>query len=122
MTNSFQLEMLRKILLDVGHGGNVDNETLERVRGIDTTTRPRNSPMKGGYADPRMLPPVEESVESILDVSDLSFDETRDDLAHSRDGLKRRSEGGGVPAQNRAKRRKSRSLGALGVAQEVSIT
>ncbi len=95
----------------------MDNETLERVRGIDTTTRPRNSPYKNSEA---RLPVVEESVESILDVSDLSFDETRDDLGGSRHHLtvgnqglnrsKRRSDG---PVERNAKKRKSRSLGAL---------
>ncbi len=123
---SFQLEMLKNILLsDGGHGG-VDNETLERVRGINTTTRPRNSPMKNGQEGGVHLAPVEESVESILDVSDLSFDETQDALGESRHRLgvpdggqhnrsKRRSSGaaGAGPVERGAKRRKSRSLGAL---------
>ncbi len=104
----------------------MDNETLERVRGIDTTTRPRNSPLKGSEM---RLPAVEESVESILDVSDLSFDETRDELGQSRhhlvvppveglDRSKRRSSG---PHERGGKRRKSRSLGALVGAEEKQV-
>jgi hypothetical protein len=120
--------MLKSILLQ---NEGLDNETLERVRHIDTTTRKRNSPSKtpGGND---FLAAVEESCESILDVSDLSFDETRDELAvntskhhlrasggggHNRS--KRRSSGG--PAQAAAaavKRRKSRSLGAATAAHE----
>ena len=124
-----QLDSLKDILLsdNVARRGGIDNETLERVRHIDTTTRRpfgRSSPSKaslpgclavtpnaaergniGGVA----LPAVEESCESLLDVSDLSFDETQNDVLGTSRG-KRRSSGWAEQAQ---KRRKSRSLGAL---------
>lgn len=77
-----QLEKLKEILLsnnDVRRG--VDNETLEKIRSIDTTTR-KFSPFKEPHHRP--LAKVDESVESLLDVSELSFDETRDDLGESR--------------------------------------
>lgn len=90
-----------------GNGGKgFDNETLERVRHIDTTRR--QSPFKGGRSPNPLAGIGEESVESILDVSDLSFDDTADLLGESRRLSKRRSSGRFEQAQ---KRRKSRSLG-----------
>lgn len=98
-----QLDMLKDILLSPNSDRVIDNETLERVRHIDTTRR--HSPYKG-QAHP--LTAVEESIESILDVSDLSFDDnTRDNLEASRTRQKRRSS-----ARHEVKKgRKSRSLG-----------
>lgn len=97
--------MLKDILLN-GGGKGFDNETLERVRHIDTTRR--NSPYKGG--EPLLAAVGEESVESILGVSDLSFDDTADLLGESRRLSKRRSSGRFEQAQ---KRRKSRSIGKI---------
>ena len=42
-----QLDMLKDILLSDGNRGGFDNETLERVRHIDTTKR--NSPFKVSF-------------------------------------------------------------------------
>ena len=75
-----QLDSLKEILLSGnGNGKNryIDDETLERVRHINTTvTRKTNasSPLKEGG-----LNVVDESVESLLDASDFSFEETRDE-------------------------------------------
>ena len=72
------------ILQDVGRP--FDNATLERVRHIDTTVRrspSKHSPMPAAAAA-RMMEAVEESAESLLDVSDMSFDETGDLLGDSR--------------------------------------
>jgi len=125
---TLQLETLKSILLQ-NDGLGVDNETLERVRHIDTNTRKRNSPYKTPTAA-EPLAAVEESCESILDVSDLSFDETRDELAvnNSRHHLrasggghnrsKRRSSGGAAAVAAAVKRRKSRSLGAVAAANQ----
>ena len=113
---------MKDILLsdNMARRGALDNETLERVRHIDTTRRifGRSSPSKASLPGAAMaltpndrngLAAVEESCESILDVSDLSFDETQNDvLGTSRN--KRRSSGWAEQAQ---KRRKSRSMGAL---------
>ena len=72
-----QLHMIKDLVFQDG-GRTLNNETLEKIRTLDrkpavtvTASPANNNPY---------LPPVEESVESLLDVSDLSFDETREDL------------------------------------------
>lgn len=107
------MNSLKEILLSDG-AKTFDNATLERVRHIDTTVRrspqKNNSPMPMGGGG-GLMPGIEESCESILDVSDLSFDETADLLGDSRRNMtanKRRSSGRFEQAQ---KRRKSRSMG-----------
>ncbi len=105
----FQLQTLKHILLSEGGGGRLDNETLERVRTLDTLPR-RQSPIK----EPQ-LAALEESEGSIIDASDFSFDDTRGDLGESR-RAKRRSSGAAAHAAAAAatvaqKRRKSRSIG-----------
>jgi len=110
-----QLNNLKDMILqDVGKP--FDNATLERVRHIDTTVRrspSKHSPMPPAAA--RMMEAVEESAESLLDVSDMSFDETGDLLGDSRRPMnvtgganKRRSSHRFEAAQ---KRRKSKSIG-----------
>lgn len=112
--------MLKDILLSEGNRGGIDNETLERVRTIDTATRKTSPAKHAAEAARNQLAVVEESAESILDVSELSFDETRDDLAESRHALaggkgpvpsKRRSSGAAVTA-GAEKRRRTRSMAA----------
>ena len=94
-----QLRMLKDVIM-IGGVKTLDNDTLKKVQHIDSAAS-QISPPRHEY--PRNTNVIEESIESILDVSDLSFDETRDDIYN-----KRRSSG---KVDLAYKRRKTRSTG-----------
>ena len=76
-----QLQIIKDLLIQDG-GKTINNETLERIRTLERNRPTFASPAQGAGGQ-EFLAPVEESCESLLDASDLSFDETMENSIRS---------------------------------------